>query len=131
MVTPAPGTATVTDESYAKGGDPGSVAVGCADSSASGDPLAIGITYTGFPTGKHTDVMVGLYQEENGTPTKRIALASSWRGGQFPDVLPAAGCFTATLETDDGAPVPAGKYLLEIGVGGDLKPLKELTFTLS
>lgn len=104
-----PATARVDELSYAALGKPAAVTPGCRFSSSGASLTTLAVEYTGFPGGEHTDVAAALIDESG-----NIAGVSF---SEFDTSLDRSGCMTLTFSRR----VPAGSYLLKIGVGGDLR----------
>lgn len=113
-----PASARVDELSYGAPDSPGDVTLGCryAESGASFTTLAI--DYAGFLGGKHTDVVAALIDSSGDF----AAVAST----NYDTPLDRAGCMTLTFSRA----VPAGSYLLKIGVGGDLHVIYDDVVTL-
>ena len=54
------------------------------------------------------------------------ALATTAAESDYPTALPSSGCLTFTFDSS----VPSGRYLLKIGIGGDMRVIYAETFTL-
>ncbi len=68
--------------------------------------------YTGFPGSAHTDLAAEVYRKSGGA-WKLVDFAYT----SMPNRMNSNGCVAFTFQ---GA-LPAGNYLLEVGVGGDLR----------
>jgi len=121
-----PEGASVTDFNAAAPGAPGSVHAGCAERSGTG-PFALGLDVTGFPSGKHTDVMAAVYEDTGEGPGDLITFATTTLEEDYPVALPPSGCITFTFDTR----LDPGEYLLRVGVGGDLRIIDSERFTIS
>jgi S1-C subfamily serine protease len=126
-----PEGAEVSDLSFATAGEDGTIETGCQDSSSSSGPLAISFAYKGFPGGEHTDVLAALYKADvtNPGPDDQLAIATTTLDSSYPTQLPTSGCATMTFAPLSGR-LASGKYLLKIGVGGDLRVVETGTVTL-
>lgn len=113
-----PTSARVDELSYAEPRSPAEVTPNCRYSSSGASLTTLGVDYSGFPGGEHTDVGAALIDESGSVAA--VALT------EFDTPLDRSGCMTLTFSRR----VPAGSYLLKIGVGGDLHVVYDDVVTL-
>jgi hypothetical protein len=113
-----PTSARVDDLSYADPRAAAQITPNCRYASSGAPLTTLGVDYSGFPGGAHTDVAAALIDEAGDV----VAVALT----EYDTPLDRSGCMTLTFSRR----VPAGSYLLKIGVGGDLHVVYDDVVTL-
>ncbi len=132
--TPAPAGATVSAVGLAARAR-GGVTPGCQEGQQVAGAPSLGVRYSGFGGGEHTDVLATLDRlSADGTSWTTAGKASSllYFPEYFPLALPDSGCLTLSfvpLKSDET--FPPGSYRLRIGLGGSLTTVGTYEVTLT